>query len=412
MPLPSFIVARDVRYHMSHTLSPEEFFLEHAESHRATRHQLHQNPEMAFKENCTSDFIAAQLETFGLPVHRGLAGTGVIGVLKCGTSDYAIGLRADMDALPIQEANTFAHKSYINGCMHACGHDGHSAMLLAAAEYLASHGGFDGTVYFIFQPAEEDGGGGRVMVEEGLFDRFPMSSVFGMHNMPGIPLGRFALKPGVMMAGYDRFEVTVKGAGGHAATPHKTIDPIPVAATIILALQSIVSRNMDPAHSAVISVTQLNAGDTHNVIPETATLGATVRYLNQADRSAIETKVRDICTHIASAYGAEAEINYTRGYPPTINTNKETELCAGVLQEIFGRTNVDLAPEPMMGSEDFAYMLQEKPGCYIWAGNGTEGQHSRSLHNPNYDFNDALIPLGAQYWVRLAQRALALIQID
>lgn len=386
---------------------PKSFFLHKAPEHQAIRRKLHENPEIAFEEFMTADLVASKLEAFGIEVHRGLAGTGVIGILKSGTSEKAIGLRADMDALPIQETNTFAHKSKIPGRMHACGHDGHTAMLLAAAEYLSAHKGFDGTIYFIFQPAEENEGGGRVMVDEGLFDKFPMSAVFGMHNIPGIPLGTFAVKAGAMMAGYDRFDITIKAVGGHAAMPDKAIDPILISANLVTALQSIVSRNISPMNSAVVSVTRIEAGDTYNVIPETVTMAGTVRYFEPADQSLVERRINELCTGISAAYGAEASLTYRYGYPPTINDTKETELCTKVLAETFGEEAVDRNPTSLMAGEDFAFMLQKTPGCYVWAGNGAEGPHSCMVHNTNYDFNDALIPLGARYWVSLAQSALA-----
>lgn len=394
---------------MTKQVSLEEFLLRNKEQHRAIRRDLHQHPEIAFEEHRTSELVARKLESMDIGVHRGIAGTGVVGVLTNGQSDNAIGLRADMDALPIQEANTFAHRSGIDGRMHACGHDGHTTMLLAAAEYLAAHKGFDGTVYFVFQPAEENEGGGRVMVDEGLFERFPMSAVFGMHNIPGIPLGSFAVKPGTMMAGYDRFDITVNAVGGHAAMPDKTTDPTVVAANIITALQSIVSRNVNPMHSAVVSVTRVEAGDTYNVIPEVATLSGTVRYFERSDQSLIENRIDAICRGVASAYGASAHVSYRYGYPPTVNSDKEAELCTRILQETFGVDAVDVNPEPLMAGEDFAFMLQETPGCYIWAGNGADGPHACMVHNPKYDFNDALIPLGARYWVRLAQATLPIV---
>ncbi|MEO9599504.1 M20 aminoacylase family protein [Parasphingorhabdus sp.] len=391
---------------MRDEVSPAQFFADNSEAHVAVRRDLHRHPETAFEEERTAGVVAQQLESFGLEVHRGLARTGVVGVLTAGQSDRAIGLRADMDALPIQERNSFDHCSAVDGKMHACGHDGHTAMLLAAAQYLSEHTGFDGTIYFIFQPAEENEGGGRVMVEEGLFEKFPMSGVYGMHNIPGIPLGGFAVRAGAMMAGYDRFDITISGVGGHAAMPDQTVDPVLIAAQLVTALQSVVSRNIDPMQSAVLSVTRIESGDTYNVIPETATLAGTVRYFDLADQQLIETRIHTLCTDIAKAFGGTAEVNYRYGYPPTINSNEETDLCLSVLRDTFGDAAVDANPTPLMAGEDFAFMLQERPGCYIWAGNGAEGPHACMVHNPAYDFNDDLIPLGARYWVSLARAAL------
>ncbi|MFC3053291.1 M20 aminoacylase family protein, partial [Kordiimonas pumila] len=358
------------------------------------RHDIHRHPETAFEEFKTADLIAEQLQSWGIEVHRGFATTGVVGILKAGDGDDAIGLRADMDALHLDEMNSFDHKSVHQGRMHGCGHDGHTTMLLAAAEYLAKSKNFSGTVYFIFQPAEENEGGGKVMVEEGLFDKFPVKAVFGMHNIPGIPLGSFAVRPGAMMAGYDRFDITIKAKGGHAAMPDKFIDPIVIATDLVGAINTIVSRNMNPMHSAVVSVTRIAAGETYNVIPETATLAGTVRYFNIDDQALIQQRLETLAVNIAKAYGATAKVEYRVGYPPTLNSVDETAICTDVLIDVFGADKVDKEPEPLMAGEDFAFMLQKSPGCYVWAGNGSEGPHSCMVHNPNYDFNDELIPLG------------------
>jgi amidohydrolase len=371
------------------------------------RRHLHQHPETAFEEVATARFVADKLGAFGIEVHRGLAGTGVVGVLRCGSESAlpAIGLRADMDALAIQEANECDHRSKFEGKMHACGHDGHTAMLLGAARYLAATRHFRGTVYFIFQPAEENEGGGRRMVQEGLFERFPMDAVFGMHNIPGIPLGRFAVMPGPMMASFDVFEILVQGRGSHAAMPHLGIDPIVVASQLVLALNTVVSRNIDPMESAVLSVTQLHAGETWNASPETAVLRGTVRAFNDDVRCLIERRIRELAEHVASAYGGRAELRYERRYPPTINDALRTQQARGVIESVFGADSLLNHAKPLMAAEDFAYMLNAKEGCYVWLGNGT-GPRACPVHNPRYDFNDELLPYGATYWARLVESLL------
>jgi amidohydrolase len=372
------------------------------------RHDLHAHPETAFEERRTSAFVAAKLKEFGLDgVHEGLAGTGVVGTLKGRRpGSRAIGLRADMDALPIAEKNDFAHRSTHDGKMHACGHDGHTTMLLGAARYLAETRNFAGTVHFIFQPAEENEGGGRVMVEEGLFEKFPVEAVYGMHNFPGIPVGKFAVKPGPMMAAFDIFEITVTGRGAHAAMPHEGIDPVVVAAEIVGALQTIASRATDPADAVVVSVTQIHGGDAWNVIPEQVVLRGTTRSFRPEVQASVEPAIRRIAEGIAAAHGARAALRYERRYPPTVNSAAEAEQAARIAAEIAGEANVDRAPVPCMGAEDFAFMLQKKPGAYVWLGNG-DGAGGCMLHNPRYDFNDAILPIGASYWVRLAETVLA-----
>lgn len=384
----------------------KDFLHDEHQNFTQIRHIIHKHPETAFEEIKTADLIAAELESYGIEVHRGLAQTGVVGVLRSGKSGPSIGLRADMDALHLDEKNTFSHCSTHEGRMHACGHDGHTTMLLAAAKCLANQKNFQGTVNFIFQPAEENEGGGKVMVEEGLFDQFPMQAVYGMHNIPGIPFGSFAVRPGAMMAGYDRFDITIQAKGGHAAMPDKCNDPIVIASSLVGALNTIVSRNLNPMRSAVLSVTRISAGETYNVIPDTATLSGTIRYFDEDDQVLIQSRLKVLASNIASAYGADASVDYRIGYPPTLNSEKETAECIGVLVDIFGEDKVDTDPEPLMAGEDFAFMLQEKPGCYIWAGNGSEGPHSCMVHNPHYDFNDALIPVGALYWVKLVEKLL------
>jgi amidohydrolase len=373
----------------------------------AWRHDIHSHPETAFDEHRTAEFVAGRLQEFGIEVHRGLAGTGVVGTLKgARPGSRSIALRADMDALHIHEKNHFDYVSANPGKMHACGHDGHTTMLLGAARYLAETRNFGGTVHFIFQPAEENEGGGRVMVEQGLFETFPVDAVFGMHNWPGMPVGQFAVRPGAMMAAFDIFEITVKGKGTHAALPHLGIDPVVAAAQIATGLQTITSRNTHPLDSAVVSVTQIHGGDTWNVIPDEVVLRGTTRSFKPEVQDAIEAAMRRIAEGTAAALGAQVELRYERRYPPTINSEAETEIAAGVAAEVVGAGNVDRNLLPTMGSEDFAFMLRERPGCYIFVGNGT-GAKGVGLHNPHYDFNDEILPVGASYWARLVERVLA-----
>ncbi|MBD5805287.1 putative hydrolase YxeP [Azoarcus sp. Aa7] len=370
----------------------------------ALRRDIHAHPELAFEEHRTADLIARRLEALGLEVHRGLGGTGVVGVLKAGRSLRAIGLRADMDALPIQERNDFAHVSRHAGCMHACGHDGHTTMLLGAAEVLSAHPEFDGTAYFIFQPAEEGEGGADAMVDDGLFDRFPMASIFGMHNWPGLPTGHFAVHDGPVMASADRFDIEIRGQGAHGAMPHLGTDSIIAGAALVQALQTVVSRTLDPLDSAVVSVTQFHAGEAYNVIPDRAKLCGTVRAFSAAVQDRIEEAISRIGGGVAASHGVSVEIDYRRGYPPTINTADEAELCAAVAGSLPGaRVLTDLPPS--MGAEDFAFYLRHKPGCYVWIGNGP-GEGGCTLHNPHYDFNDVIIPFGVAYWVELVRRLL------
>ena len=373
----------------------------------AWRRDIHAHPETAFEENRTADIVAAKLEAFGIEVHRGLAGTGVVGTLM-GSADGAgiIGLRADMDALHIDEKNTFDHRSRNQGKMHACGHDGHTTMLLGAAKYLAETRNFAGTVHFIFQPAEENEGGGRVMVEEGLFDRFPAQAVYGMHNMPGMPVGTIGAKVGTMMAAADRFDLTVRGKGAHGAMPHLGVDPVVAAAQIVQGLQTIASRITDPVESIVISVTQLEAGHTYNVIPDEAVLRGTTRAFTSEVQATIRPLMLRVAEGIAASAGCSVELDYRTGYPPTVNTAQEVELAADAAEQIVGAANVDRDVTPLMGAEDFAFMLQERPGAYVWIGNGP-GEGGCTLHNPHYDFNDEVLTIGASYWARLAESVLA-----
>ena len=380
---------------------------------QAIRRNIHTYPELSYEETRTGDLVAEKLTAWGIPVLRGMGVTGVVGVIKRGTSTAAIGLRADMDALPMQEFNTFAHASQHDGKMHACGHDGHTAMLLGAAHHLAQHGQFDGTVYVIFQPAEEGGAGAQKMIDDGLFEQCPMQAVYGMHNWPGAPTGSFSVTPGPMMASSNEFEVIVRGKGAHAAQPHKSVDPIMVAVQIAQSWQTIVSRNKSPLDAGVLSITQIHAGSATNVIPDDATLIGTVRTFTLPVLDLMEQRMRDVATHTAAAFGAEVEFNFHRNYPPLINHPAETAFAVGVMQKIVGVEHVDAAVEPTMGSEDFAFMLQHKPGCYVFLGNGDGGHRDLghglgpcNLHNPSYDFNDDLLPIGATYWIELAQAAL------
>ena len=384
----------------------------HAEIQQIRR-DIHAHPELCYEEHRTSDVIAGKLQEWGIPVVRGLGGTGVLGIIKHGNSPRAIGLRADMDALPMQEINTFAHTSRHTGKMHACGHDGHTAMLLGAAWYLSQYKEFDGTVYLIFQPAEEGGAGARRMIEDGLFRDYPMDAVYGMHNWPGVAAGTFGVTSGPMMASSNEFDVTVRGKGAHAAQPHKGIDPIIVAIQIAQSWQTIVSRNASPLEAAVLSVTQIHSGSATNVIPDDATLIGTVRAFSTEMIDLIEKRMRLIAEHTALAFDAEVDFSFKRNYPPLINHAKETAFAAEVMRAVVGADRVDDHVEPTMGAEDFAFMLQDKPGCYVFLGNGDGGHRDSghglgpcNLHNPSYDFNDDLLPIGATYWVRLAETYL------
>ena len=374
----------------------------------AWRRHIHAHPETAFEEVQTADFVVEKLAEWGLEVERGLAKTGVVGVLKGQRENgRAIGLRADLDALNIEELNDFDHRSRHEGKMHACGHDGHTAMLLGAAKYLAETRNFDGTVAFIFQPAEENEGGGRVMVEEGLFERFPVEAVYGMHNMPGVPAGQIGLRAGPAMASFDIFEITVTGKGSHAAMPQQGHDPIVAAAQIVTALQTIKSRRVDPLEALVVSVTQFHAGDTWNVIPNSVVLRGTTRCFKREVREFVEEEIKHIAQAVCAAHHATIDYRYERRYPALVNTEAETEIAAGVAAQVVGEANVKMGAPPLMGSEDFAYMLEAKPGCYIWLGNGTEGGPGGcAVHNPHYDFNDEISVLGASYWAKLVETTM------
>ncbi len=375
----------------------------------AWRRDLHAHPQTAFEETYASDLIARELGRMGIEVHRGLAKTGVVGTLHGKStgkgSVQAIGLRADIDALDITEANDLPYKSQYPGKMHACGHDGHTTMLLGAAKYLAESKNFAGTVRFIFQPAEENEGGGRVMVEEGLFEKFPVDAVFGIHNWPGMDVGRFATRTGPIMAAFDVFEIIVTGKGTHAAMPHWGVDPIVVTSHLVTALQTLVSRNVDPLDQLVVSVTQFHAGDTWNVIPASAMLRGTVRTFRKEVQDMAEDGMRRIVEQTCAAFGATGTLRYERRYPATVNTPQETDWSANVAKNVAGENHVDLDPQPCMGGEDFSFMLQQRPGCYIWIGNGPT-DNGRLLHNPRYDFNDEILPLGATYFARLVETLL------
>ena len=379
------------------------------------RRDLHAHPELCYEEVRTADVVAARLTEWGIPVVRGLGVTGVVGIIKNGTSQRAIGLRADMDALPMQEINGFAHASRHAGKMHACGHDGHTAMLLGAAHHLSKHRNFDGTVYLIFQPAEEGGGGARRMMQDGLFEQFPMEAVYGMHNWPGIPEGNFGVVSGPMMASSNEFRVVVRGKGAHAAQPHRGIDPVMVAVQIAQAWQTIVSREKNPLESAVLSITQIHAGSATNVIPDEAVLIGTVRTFSTGVLDLIQRRMEEIASGVAAAFNASVDFTFKRNYPPLINHPEQTAFAVEAMRAVVGSERVNTNTEPTMGAEDFAFMLQEKPGCYVFIGNG-EGSHRAGghglgpcqLHNTSYDFNDNLLPIGASYWVKLVEMSLPL----
>ena len=390
-----------------------ESILNGAASIAAVRRDIHAHPELCFEEQRTSDLIARTLEGWGIPVHRGLGKTGVVGIVRGGDSSRAVGLRADIDALPMSEHNHFAHASRHAGRMHACGHDGHTAMLLAAAKHLANHRDFDGTIYLVFQPAEEGGGGAREMMKDGLFERFPMEAIFGAHNWPGLAVGQFALCAGPAFASSNEFKVTIRGKGAHAAMPHNGIDPIPAACQMVQAFQNILTRNKHPLDTGVVSVTKIHAGEATNVVPDDCVVEGTVRTFSDEVLDLIERRMRTIAESTCAAFEATCEFEFERQYPPTINHAAEAAFIRHVLGDLAGAQNVHEF-RPTMGAEDFSFFLQAKPGCYFLIGNGDgdhrEGGHGLGpcmLHNPSYDFNDALIPLGGTAWVRIAEAWLA-----
>jgi amidohydrolase len=369
------------------------------------RHDIHAHPELGFEEERTAEIVAARLKEYGCEVHRGLATTGVVGTIRRGNSLRAIGLRADMDCLPMQELNDFSHRSTHDGKMHACGHDGHTTILLGAAQYLAKTRNFDGTVHFIFQPGEEGYGGGRVMVEQGLFEKFPCDAVFAIHNKPGIDIGSMATTLGPLLAASDRYDIKVKGRGTHAAHPHGGNDPFVIGAQIVTALQTIPARNVDPVDSAVISVGFMKGGSAYNVIPDELHIGGTVRSFRAATQDLLEKRMGEVVHGIAAAHGASVEFSYRRGYPPTVNHADEAKFAAEVMAEICGEDKVTTTIAPSMGGEDFSYMLQAVPGAMVWLGNGP-GEGGCLLHNARYDFNDTALPYGVSFFVRLAERFL------
>jgi hippurate hydrolase len=390
-----------------------ESILADAAAIAAIRRDLHAHPELCFEEKRTSELIAKVLGDWGIPVYRGLGTTGVVGIVRNGTSPRAVGLRADIDALPMTEHNRFEHASRYQGRMHACGHDGHTAMLLAAGKHLSRHRDFDGTIYLVFQPAEEGGGGAREMIKDGLFDRFPMEAIFGAHNWPGMKVGQFGVTAGPCFASSNEFKITIRGKGSHAALPHNGVDPVPIACQLVQAFQTIISRNKRPIDAGVISVTMIHAGEATNVVPDACVLEGTVRTFTLEVLDLIERRMQEIAAHTCAAFGAACEFAFHRNYPPTINHEAETAFFRRVAAEVAGKDNV-LDFEPTMGAEDFSYFLLEKPGCYFLVGNGDgahralgHGEGPCMLHNPSYDFNDDLIPLGATMWVRLAQAWLS-----
>lgn len=373
------------------------------------RHQIHAHPELAFEEHATSDMVAARLKEWGYEVHRGLAGTGVVGTLKRGTGKMRLGIRADMDALPIQETTGLPYASQLPGKMHACGHDGHTAILLAAARSIAQDPQFDGTLNLIFQPAEEGLGGGRVMVEQGLFKLFPCDAIFALHNMPGMPEGQFGFRAGAFMPSSDTVNITVRGKGGHGSAPHLSADPVVAAAHIVVALQTVVSRNVDPREMAVISVGAIHGGEAANVIPQNVTMRLTVRAFNPEIRAMLKQRITDLVQSQAQTMGVQADVDYDWRYPSLINDKASTAFAKQVALDWLGDKGVMPNLAPLTGSEDFSFMLQECPGCYLIVGNG-QGEHHHTggcmVHNPGYDFNDAILPIAASYWVKLVNAYL------
>lgn len=370
------------------------------------RRDIHAHPELGFEEQRTSDFVAQKLAEFGFEVFRGIGKTGVVGRLRAGNSPRSIGLRADMDCLPIEEATNLPYRSQHSGRMHACGHDGHTTMLLGAARYLAETRNFDGIVNLIFQPAEEGLGGGKAMVEDGLFERFPCEAIFGMHNRPGLAVGKFQIRTGAAMAGGAYFDIAVEGRGAHGARPESGIDPVVTASHIAIALQTIVSRNVRPVDTAVVSVTQIHAGAAYNVIPESAVIRGTVRCFSRETMALVEANMRRIASGVAGGFGASAELDFRVIFPPLVNDAAEARFIADTAAGLVGEENVNREGGLVMASEDFSYMLEERPGAYIAIGNG-DGIGSCEVHNPGYDFNDAALPLGASLFVRLAEKKLA-----
>jgi hippurate hydrolase len=376
------------------------------EEMKAWRQELHSIPEIGLEEYETSKYIKSKLSEFNIEFKDGYANTGIVACVKGsqGESDKSIGLRADFDALPMPEKNEFEHKSTNEGMMHACGHDGHTSMLLGAAKYLSENNDFDGNVYFIFQPGEEGFAGGQKMIQDGMFDDFKIDEVYALHNWPELPIGSIGVNSGPMMAAVDEFDIVVKGRGGHAAIPQLAIDPVVIASQIVLAVQTIVSRSTDPVDKALISITKINGGTAYNVIDDSVKLGGTIRTFKPETRSFFEKKLKEISSGIAKANGAEAEVDFhlTNKYPPTINSKKESVFAANVAKKVFGDSQVDTDIDPSMGGEDFSYLLEKKPGAYLYIGQGDDN-HKAHLHTTKYDFNDNLLPVGVNYWVELVK---------
>ena len=372
----------------------------------AIRRDIHAHPELAYQETRTSDIVAAKLTEWGLEVTRGLGKTGLVGTLRKGNSVKSIGLRADMDCLPMDETNDFAHRSINPGRMHACGHDGHTAMLLGAAKMLAVKKDFEGAVHFIFQPAEEGGGGGKAMIDDGLFEKFPCDAVFAIHNKPGLPLGTIATRPGPLLAAADRWDLRITGKGGHAAHPHLSNDPLVVAANLVLSLQTIVSRNMDPFSNAVVTVGFVKGGSAYNVIPTEAHVGGTTRTTKPEERKLIQQRIKDICDGAAKMFGVDIEVEHRPGYPPTINNAERAAFAVDVAAGICGANGVRDNIQASMGAEDFSYMLERVPGAMVWLGNGGVDGNGAGLHNSRYDFNDMAIPFGVSFFVKTVERFL------
>ena len=371
------------------------------------RQAIHANPELGFQEHATGAMVAEKLASWGIEVHRGIAGTGLVGVLRNGDSGRSIGLRADMDCLPMTEETGAPHASKTPGRMHACGHDGHTAMLLGAAKYLAETRNFDGTVNFLFQPAEEGGGGGRVMVEEGVFDRFPCDSVYGIHNDPSLELGQTSIVAGPILAAADRVSIHIRGLGGHAARPHMAIDPVLVGAQLVVALQSIVSRRVDPLDSVVISLCQFNAGSASNVIPETADIHGTIRTLNKDTRVAVEGHLKRICAAVGEAFEAQITVDWQPGYPVTVNHTREADLAAEAAARVFPAEGIIRKRPPIMGAEDFSYMLEKRPGAFVKLGQrAPDGRGGVPVHHPKYDFNDDAAAYGVGFFTALVEQEL------
>lgn len=367
------------------------------------RHDFHKYPETAYEEHRTARIVADLLKSFGITVHTGIAETGVVGVLEGDLSgNQAIGLRADMDALPITEQNTVSYCSHNKGKMHACGHDGHTAMLLGAAKYLSENRDFRGRVIFIFQPAEEGEAGAKRMLDEGVFEQFPVDAVFGMHNWPGLPVGHFGVHAGPVMAAMDTFDITITGKGGHAAMPHQCIDPVMVSSHLMVAIQSIMSRELDPLAQSVLTITKIHGGDAYNVIPHQVVLCGTCRTFDRTVRDKIESRLRLKIEQVCGGFGATGSLNYIKRFPATINHKNQAEFCASVAKKVVGRDAVYTDIQPSMASEDFAYFLLQKPGAFVWIGNGPADE-GRKLHNPCYDFNDEALIVGANFWVQLVQ---------